>query len=140
MSFFGFSWLRRRPPAVDESTLPKLETLTGDSDITAFLAAGVSQALQSQALRIAWKADARIAGFRGMADYDWDFNAEGYGRLALSDDVANLLQRVITPTPPAPAPVQVAAIEPPAPIAAENPAVDPSPRPVPRRHGGALPA
>jgi hypothetical protein len=132
----------RRKAAIpfDESSLPKLETLNGDSDITAFLAAGVSQALQSQALRIAWKADPRIAGFRGMADYDWDFNVEGYGRLALADDVASLLERIITPAPPPPPPQQIAAIDPPTPLPAELPAADPPARPPPRRHGSALPA
>jgi hypothetical protein len=161
VSGFLSRWARRKaaatatPPApaqvapVDESTLPKLDTLTGDSDITAFLAAGVSRATQSAALRIAWREDARIAGFRGLADYDWDFNAEGYGRLAVADDVAALVRRVIVPAAapaesPRPAPVAAAA-RPVAPAAADPPrqaasAEPEAPRPVARRHGGALPA
>jgi hypothetical protein len=80
---------------VDEASLPKLETLTAHSDFRAFLASGVSAAVQSRALRVAWASDPTIAAFRGMAEYDWDFNAEGYGRLAASDDVSVLLRGVM---------------------------------------------
>jgi hypothetical protein len=134
------------PDPVDPATLPALETLTGESDVTAFLAPGVPQALHGQALRIAWENDPRIAGFRGMADYDWDFNAEGYGRLAVADDVGALLRKVLTPAVPQPTPV--AAIEappeplpdpePPRQVAAEQ--AEPPPILPARRHGGALPA
>jgi hypothetical protein len=147
MNGFLARWSRRKAEAsvapVDEATLPKLETLTSASDFAPFLAAGVSQALQSQALRIAWQSDARIAGFRGMADYDWDFNEAGYGRLALADDVAALLRRVITPDAPTPQPVQLAAPPPEPPLPAPPTVVvadETPPRPAPRRHGGALPA
>jgi hypothetical protein len=158
VSGFLSRWARRKAAAarpapqpvapVDEAALPALDTLTGDSDITAFLAAGVSAELQSKALGIAWRDDARIAGYRGLADYDWDFNAESYGRLAAADDVAALLRRVVTPaeTPRQPA----ATVTAPAPgRSVAQPVVEPSqmaaaepeaPRPPARRHGGALPA
>jgi hypothetical protein len=82
-------------PEVAEASLPAPESLTAESDIRAFLAAGVSPSLQSRALRVAWESDAQIAAFRGMAEYDWDFNAEGYGRLAAGDDVAALVRGVV---------------------------------------------
>jgi len=157
LSGFLARWARRKAAAaqpapapvapVDESTLPALETLTGDSDITAFLAAGVSPALQSQALRIAWRDDARIAGFRGLADYDWDFNAEGYGRLAAADDVAALLQRILSGDSVADERSSVLAAKPPPLVGGgwgrggaelgSRPSA-PSPRPPPTRGGGAI--
>ena len=51
--------------------------------------------MQRQALQRAWESDPAIAGFRGMADYDWDFNAADYGRLWPTDDVAKLLGEVL---------------------------------------------
>lgn len=152
-----------QPAASAEADLPPLETLSAASDYTPFLAAGVSRATQTRALSIAWASDPAIAGFRGMAEYDWDFNAVGYGRLAAGDNVAALLQQIISPVqdrPPA-----APGVEPPAPAVAEaplpasvrvpdarlaiaesepapEPAVEPQPDAEPslRRHGGALPS
>ena len=142
---------------IDEAQLPPLETLTGESDFTAFLAAGVSQGVQSRALRVAWEADPAIASFRGMAEYDWDFNAAGYGRLAATDNVAALLDRVMgvidkvttpgvtTPRPVAEAlpaesslRVSVAPAEEVAEIKTDTVSGS-TPAPPVRRHGGALP-
>jgi hypothetical protein len=129
MSGFLQRWSRRKagsaakaavtPPIapVAEADLPPIDSLTGASDVTAFLAAGVSAALQSRALSVAWRDDPAIAGFRGMADYDWDFNAAGYGRLAAADDVAALLRRIVGQPDPAPEPGPAPASEP-APVAA----------------------
>ncbi len=77
--------------------LPSIETLGTSSDYTAFLRKGVSAEVQRLALQRAWQSDERIAGFRGMAEYAWDFNAPGYGRLSATDDVAKLLEAVLTP-------------------------------------------
>lgn len=77
--------------------LPSIETLGLSSDYTAFLQNGVSAEVQRLALQRAWQSDERIAGFRGMAEYAWDFNAPGYGRLSATDDVAKLLDAVLTP-------------------------------------------
>lgn len=129
------------PPPPDLA-LPPIETLGAASDYSVFLQRGVAAELQRQALQRAWSTDATIAGFRGMAEYDWDFNATDYGRLWPVDDVAKLLGEVLAPPepeppPPPPDPVAVAAIEPepdPAP-----PTPDPAPVP-PRRHGSALPS
>lgn len=79
-------------PALD---LPPLESLTASSDFTAFLQKGVSAAVQSRALRVAWESDEAIAGFRGMAEYAWDFNAPDYGKLWATDDVAKLVQQAL---------------------------------------------
>lgn len=158
------------PPGPEQAppALPDIETLGAASDYRAFLQAGVSAAVQAQALRRAWASDAAIAGFRGMADYDWDFNAAGYGRLRASDDVASLLKAVLdgapgaVPADPAPvaAPDALPAGEPPTvrlsavvpdtpeepaspdpPVADEGGAGPDAGRPAPaRRHGSAMPS
>lgn len=92
-------------PALD---LPDIETLGAGSDYRAFLQKGVAAEVQRIALQRAWASDEGIAGFRGMADYDWDFNAPTYGRLWASDDVAKLLQAVVSP----PAEAEPASTEP----------------------------
>ncbi len=130
--------------------LPPLESLGVASDYTAFLQKGVGAEVQSLALRRAWESDATIAGFRGMADYDWDFNAPSYGRLWAIDDVAALVRTVLASPPPEPrmetepVPAAATADDPPAVMAPE--AAAPAPiawsedaPPAPRRHGSALP-
>jgi len=76
--------------------LPPLEMLGPESDYTAFLKPGVPAELRAAALRRAWVSDQAIAGFRGMGDYDWDFNAPGYGKLLAVDDVAALARAVFS--------------------------------------------
>ena len=133
--------------------LPDLDTLGASSDYSAFLQRGVPAELQRLALQRAWSSDAAIAGFRGMAEYAWDFNAPQYGQLWAVDDVAKLIQAVMAPPPDAaPAPVaaeavpaipHIAADAAPAPEAildsAEAEAGRDQAAPLPRRHGSALP-
>jgi len=101
---------------VDLAALPPIETLGADSDYTAFLRPGVPAELQRQALRRAWVTDREIAEFRAPADYDWNFNAPGYGALKPTDNVAEMLQRLVTgDTAPAAAEASaVGSAEPPA--------------------------
>jgi len=137
-----------------EPELPPLESLGTSSDYTAFLQKGVSAKIQRLALQQAWRSDKSIAGFRGMAEYAWDFNAPEYGRLWAADDVAKLVHAVISPPvddPPATEhaapPEQSELIEAPS---EEIPVVEPPPdvvaeieptskQPALRRHGSALP-
>jgi hypothetical protein len=137
------------PPEPAPPELPDIESLGVASDYTAFLQTGVSAAVQQLALRRAWESDERIAGFRGMAEYAWDFNAPSYGRLWAADDVGQLLRAVLEP----PVEEPPAAVEP---AVAGEPQVEPyalAPDPVEpgthseteaetsgiRRHGSALP-
>ncbi len=62
-------------PPFDIATLPPVESLTLESDITAFLRKGVPAVLQRAALRRAWTLDPAIRDFVGPADYAWDYNA-----------------------------------------------------------------
>lgn len=90
--------------SVDEPPpLPPIESLGAGSDYTAFLAKGVPEELKRLALRKAWTSDPAIADFRGFGEYDWDFNAPGYGALRATDDLAKLLDAVLKP-PPEPEP------------------------------------
>jgi Protein of unknown function (DUF3306) len=109
------------PPA-----LPPIESLGEGSDYKPFMARGVPPELRRLALRKAWTSNPGIANFRGFADYDWDYNAEGYGRLLPVDDVRRLCDAVLgrvgeaeedeAATPPAAAPDGEPA--PPAPVTA----------------------
>lgn len=64
-------------PAFDISKLPSIESITGETDIRAFLTPGVPAALRQAALRQAWSADPKIRDFIEMAENQWDFNAPG---------------------------------------------------------------
>ncbi|WP_114857912.1 DUF3306 domain-containing protein [Azospirillum brasilense] len=88
------------PEPFDPESLPPVESLGADSDYTGFLAGNVPQELKRQALRKAWTSDPVIAGFRGFAEYDWDCNAPGYGRLLATDRIADLLDRIATDEKP----------------------------------------
>lgn len=149
----------------DIASLPSIESLTAESDITAFLARGVPQLLKRQALRRIWSLDTGIRDFVGPADYAWDFNAPdgvpGFS-LDLPGDVKKLLAQAIgtppepeTPegaeTPPepeappaeiveadsAPSPLAATAAPPDAPDAVP---AEPDPVSRPRRHGSAMPS
>lgn len=78
--------------------LPRLEELTSDSDIRAFLDQAVPKPLRDAALRRAWSLDPVIRDYVGPADYAWDFNlpeaAGGFGPLSASDDVGAMVRRV----------------------------------------------
>jgi hypothetical protein len=154
------------PQEFDLASLPPIESLTAESDISVFLRAGVPQVLRNAALRRAWSLDPVIRDFIGPADYAWDYNAPdgvpGFSA-TLGGDLKKLLAQAIgevteeqaeAAPKPAPAP-QETSPEPDAseqqeqqqyladapaddpPQAAEQPQETPPPR---RRHGGAIPS
>ncbi len=85
----------------DPATLPPIESLGPDSDFTVFLKKGVPEALRLAALRKVWVLDPIIRNFRTPADYDWDFNAPGYGALRPTDDVVKMVDELLGPPQPA---------------------------------------
>jgi hypothetical protein len=146
-------------PEFDPTSLPPVESLTLESDLTAFLRAEVPAALRQAALRRMWSLDPAIRDYIGPADYAWDFNAPdgvpGFA-LELGGDVKRLLAQAIglgeepeaeAPSPPeAPAaPLLAETAPPPSPevptelpaMPLEPPAAPPRPR---RAHGSARPA
>ncbi len=65
-------------PEFDLSSLPKLEDLTGTTDITAFLRKGVPEHLRNAALRKSWALDPAIRNYVNPAlDYAYDWNTPG---------------------------------------------------------------
>lgn len=85
---------------IDPADLPRLEDLTAQSDLSAFLQPGVPQALRTAALRRMWVLDPAIRDFVSEAcDYAYDWNspggAPGYGALTLPDAARNALMRAM---------------------------------------------
>ncbi|MCV0395601.1 MAG: DUF3306 domain-containing protein [Rhizobiaceae bacterium] len=77
--------------------LPRLEDLTAESDLTAFLKKGVPLALKSAALRKMWSLDPRIRDYVGPSEYAWDFNRPGsmagFGPLDAKKTVVGFLSK-----------------------------------------------
>lgn len=70
-------------PALTEeeiAALPPIDSLGPNSDYSPFLRPGVPMALRRQALAHAWRTDPVISTFRGLNDYDEDFNAPHFTR------------------------------------------------------------
>lgn len=57
--------------------LPRLEDLTAESDLSAFLREGVPKALKSAALRKMWSLDPAIRDYIGPSECAWNFNEPG---------------------------------------------------------------
>jgi hypothetical protein len=85
-------------PEFDVSSLPPIDAIGADTDISVFFKPGVPSALRHAALRRAWTADPAIRDFKGLAENDWDFNdpdaIPGFGKLAPDFDVRKLVARV----------------------------------------------
>lgn len=77
---------------------PALDTIGEDFDLSYWLRQKVPDVWKRQALRHAWSADPAIRDFKGLADYDLDYNtpgmAPGYGPLNESDDVAAMARKI----------------------------------------------
>ena len=83
------------PDAEHAEPLPRLEDLTGESDLSAFLREGVPEALRSAALRKVWSLDPAIRDYIGPSEYAWDFNQPGsmagFGSLDAGEAVSEFL-------------------------------------------------
>lgn len=87
-------------PEFDLSSLPKLEELTGSTDITAFLRKGVPEHLRNAALQKSWALDPAIRNYVSPAlEYAYDWNAPGGvpggGELGAGVDVARLVSQIM---------------------------------------------
>jgi hypothetical protein len=87
--------------AFDLTSLPPIESIEAETDISGFLSPGVPSDLTRAALRRAWTSDPKIRNFVGLADYDWDFNAAGsmagFGPLEMIDEVGKMPARIVGP-------------------------------------------
>jgi hypothetical protein len=87
-------------PEFDLSTLPKLEELTGSTDIAAFLRKGVPEHLRNAALRKSWALDPAIRNYVNPAlEYAYDWNAPGGvpggGELGAGVDVVRMVSQIM---------------------------------------------
>jgi hypothetical protein len=84
----------------DLSSLPKLEDLTGTTDITAFLRKGVPEHLRNEALRKSWALDPAIRNYVNPAmEYAYDWNTPGgvpgSGELGAGIDIARMVSQIM---------------------------------------------
>jgi hypothetical protein len=82
----------------DPASLPSIESIAADTDIIAFLRAGVPAELTRAALRRAWTSDPAIRDFIGIAENQWDFNdpnaIPGFGPLAPAESGVDILAQI----------------------------------------------
>jgi hypothetical protein len=85
-------------PAEPAEPLPRIEDLTAQSDLSAFLREGVPKMLKSAALRKMWSLDPAIRDHIGPSEYAWDFNKPGsmpgFGPLDAKETVVDFLSTV----------------------------------------------
>jgi hypothetical protein len=99
-------WLRLKQQAgteaasaapLDLASLPPIESLTSESDLSVFLQSGVPADLVRAALRGAWRLDPKIRDFIGIAESQWDFNdpsaMPGFGPLEMLDKEQAVVRR-----------------------------------------------
>jgi len=88
--------------AFDPATLPPIESIGADTDVTAFLRPGVPPELTRAALRRAWSADPAIRDFVGLVENGWDFNdpqaMAGFGPID-PGEVARLAGQIVGALP-----------------------------------------
>jgi hypothetical protein len=82
----------------DRASLPSIEEIAADTDIIAFLRAGVPAELTLAALRRAWTSDPAIRDFIGIAENQWDFNdpnaIPGFGPLTASESDVDVFAQI----------------------------------------------
>jgi hypothetical protein len=87
-------------PVFDLTKLPSIESITAETDISAFLAPGVPAELKLAALRRAWVTDPKVRDFVGLNDYDFDFHTPGaipgFGSLQMTDELRQEAMRVVS--------------------------------------------
>jgi hypothetical protein len=83
----------------DPASLPSIESIVANTDISGFLQSRVPAALTRAALRQAWSSDPAIRDFIGIAENQWDFNdpnaMPGFGPLLEGDRLPELLAQAL---------------------------------------------
>jgi hypothetical protein len=89
----------------DIASLPSIDSIVADTDVRAFMQAGVPPELTRAALRRAWSSDPQIRDFVGLVENGWDFNdpnaMHGFGPIEPSE-VARLMGNFALTPPPEP--------------------------------------
>ena len=90
-------------PAFDPLSLPSIDSIGAQTDISAFLKPGVPSELRLAALRRAWSVDPAIRDFKGLQENDWNFNdpngIPGFGELDPGVDVKKMVAQLFGETP-----------------------------------------
>ncbi|MGH7489805.1 MAG: DUF3306 domain-containing protein, partial [bacterium] len=100
----------------DIASLPPIESIDANTDITGFLRPGVPPELSRAALRRAWSADPAIRDFVELVENGWDFNdpnaMAGFGPIEPAE-VARLAAQMLgqLPASDGDAPVEAAKTE-----------------------------
>jgi hypothetical protein len=81
-------------PPFDITSLPSLESITGETDIRPFLAAGVPASLRQAALRRMWMIDPHVREIVDLAEYAWDFTAPGTTGFDLSPPTGDIKRMI----------------------------------------------
>ena len=69
-------------PVIGEEDLPDIDSLTYESDFTAFMQEGVPLALRNRALAMLWKSNPVLANVDGLNDYDLDYTIKEFELIA----------------------------------------------------------
>jgi hypothetical protein len=149
-------------PEFDISSLPSIESIGANTDVSQFMQKGVPTALRHAALRRAWSADPAIRDFIGPTENYWDAagpdGVPGFGDLDPELDVKRLIAEIFGETETQVAKSESAGSAPNSDVPEQAPAAptSTSQRPtqltqnaapqypsggkkIPRRHGGAMP-
>ncbi|KPQ07944.1 MAG: Protein of unknown function (DUF3306) [Rhodobacteraceae bacterium HLUCCA12] len=103
----GDPFLPDEPPPVSEAelaALPRIETLTAESDLRPFLRPGVPAPLRNAAMRKMWLLTPAIRDHVDCAvDYAWDWNTPGGvpgdGGILTADSIRKMAQALKAPRP-----------------------------------------
>jgi Protein of unknown function (DUF3306) len=91
-------------PKIDVGNLPPIESIGAETDISAFMQAGVPSALRHAALRRVWSTDPAIRDFMGLTENYWDgvgpAGIPGFGDLDPGLDVKRLVSELFGETIP----------------------------------------
>jgi hypothetical protein len=87
-------------PSFDLDSLPKLDELTANTDMTVFFKKGVPESIRNAALRKSWALDPAVRNYVNPAlDYAYDWNTPGgvpgSGELAPGTDIARMVAQVM---------------------------------------------
>ena len=85
-------------PKFDAESLPPIESISSETDITAFMRTGVPEALKRAALRRAWASDPAIRDFVGLNENYWDVagpdGIAGFGDIGPNLDVRRMVSEL----------------------------------------------
>src|SRR5262245_12322833 len=87
---------------LEAATLPSIDSIDADTDVTVFLRSGVPAELRLAGRRRAWTVDPAIRDFKGLQENDWNFddpnNILGFGELGPEVDIERMVAQIFGET------------------------------------------